>query len=157
VSEHALRIGEAAERAGVSADTLRYYERQGLLPRAARSNSGYRQYSPSIVERVRFVRNALRFGFSVKQIAAFLRSRDAGRPPCHDVRAAASRLLTEMDRHIDELIAARDEISKTIERWDQTLDVTPAGKPARLLEMIEERPRRAAKRIARRERVTRSG
>ena len=110
----ALRISEVAARVGVSADTLRYYERRGLLPKAARSRSGYRLYSEASVARIQFVRNALRFGFSLKQIAQFLTSRAAGQPPCHDVRSAGQRILAEMDRQIEELTQARAEIRKTL-------------------------------------------
>ena len=61
-----FRIGEAAAHAGVSPDTLRYYERRGALPKAARTSAGYRVYSEEAVVRVQFARNALRFGFSLK-------------------------------------------------------------------------------------------
>lgn len=131
-----MRIGEAAAFAGVSCDTLRYYERQRLLPRAPRTSSGYRDYSDAIVERVRFVRNALRFGFSIKQTASFLKSRDSGRPPCRDVRAAGERILVEMDRKIDELTTARANVQRTLVAWDHRLATTPTGTPARLLESI---------------------
>ena len=131
-----MRIGEAAACAGVSRDTLRYYERQGLLPRPPRTAGGYREYADSIVDRVRFVRNALRFGFSVKQVAGFLRSRDAGRPPCREVRAAGERILSEIDRQIQELAATRDEVQRTLVEWDLRLAQTAPGRPARLLEAI---------------------
>lgn len=131
-----MRIGEAAARTGVSCDTLRYYERQGLLPRAARTPSGYRDYTDAIVERVGFVRNALRFGFSVKQISGFLKSRESGRPPCRDVRAAAERILVDMDRRIAELTTARADIQRTLASWDQRLAATPPGGAAHLLDAI---------------------
>jgi DNA-binding transcriptional MerR regulator len=131
-----MRIGEAAARAGISRDALRYYERQGLLPRAARANNGYREYSESIVERVRFVRNAIQFGFSVKQVASFLRSRDAGRPPCRQVRTAAGQLLADLDKQIERLMASRESMRRTLEAWDVRLAATPDGSPARLLEHI---------------------
>src|SRR3954447_5937007 len=116
-----MRIGEAATRAGVSRDTLRYYEREGLLPRAPRTAAGYREYSDAAVDRVRLVRNALRVGFTVKEIGAFLRARDAGRPPCREVRAAAARLVTALDRQIDELTAARAALHDAIGKWDTRL------------------------------------
>lgn len=131
-----MRIGEAAARAGVSCDTLRYYERQGLLPRAPRTQSGYRDYSSSIVERVRFVRNALRFGFTVRQVAGFLRSRESGRPPCRQVRAAAEQILDRIDQQIADLTAARAEVEQTLAAWDQRLAAAAPGEPARLLEGI---------------------
>src|ERR1051326_5616662 len=74
-------IGEAAARAGVSRDTIRYYERRGLLPPVPRTAGGYRCYTDAAVARVLFVRNAIRFGLGVKELAGFLRARDSGRPP----------------------------------------------------------------------------
>lgn len=134
-----MRIGEAASRAGVSCDTLRYYERQGLLPRPPRTANGYRDYSAAIVEHVRFVRNALRFGFTIKQVSGFLRSRASGRPPCHQVRVAAEQILDRIDRQVAELIAARADVQRTLAEWDERLATTPAGQPARLLEAINGR------------------
>jgi MerR family transcriptional regulator, copper efflux regulator len=131
-----MRIGEAAARAGVSCDTLRYYERQGLLPRPPRTPGGYRDYTESAINRVRFVRNALRFGFAVKQVSAFVKSRDSGKPPCREVRAAAERILDEMDRRIAELTAARADVHRMLAVWDERLAATPAGTPARLLDTI---------------------
>jgi DNA-binding transcriptional MerR regulator len=131
-----FRIGEAAAHAGVSPDTLRYYERRGALPKPARTTAGYRLYSEEAVARVHFVRNALRFGFSLKQIARFAQSRDAGQPPCREVRAAAERILTEMDRQIEELQAARATVRDALVDWDRRLARTPDGAPARLLETL---------------------
>ena len=81
-------IGEAAARAGISADTIRYYERIGVLPKPPRSAAGYRRYSDAHVGRMVFVRNAARFGFPLKELAGFLKSREKGQLPCRSVRAA---------------------------------------------------------------------
>src|SRR5262245_20552936 len=105
-----FRVGQAAAIAGVSADTLRYSERKGLLPDVPRTDSGYRQYSPANIDRIRLVRSALQLGFSVKQIAGFLRARDAGRPPCHEVRRAAVSLADEMDRQIKQMVKSRSAL-----------------------------------------------
>lgn len=66
-----LRIGQVAARTGVSVHTIRYYERIGVLPKPARTNAGYRQYSESSVLRIRLVRNAVQFGFSLKWPCSF--------------------------------------------------------------------------------------
>jgi MerR family transcriptional regulator, copper efflux regulator len=134
-----LRIGQVAARAGISADTVRHYERLGVIPRAVRTPAGYREYSESALERIRFVRNAVRFGFSLKQIGRFLSARESGRMPCREVRDSAARMAVEMDRQIDEMVAARTEIQQMLREWDQKLDATPAGKPARLLETLTPR------------------
>ena len=134
-----LRIGQVAARAGISADTVRHYERLGVIPKAVRTPAGYREYSESALERIRFVRNALRFGFSLKQIGRFLGARESGRMPCRDVRDTAARMAVEMDRQIEEMMAARTAIQRMLRDWDRRLDATPAGKPARLLEMLTPR------------------
>jgi hypothetical protein len=82
------------------------------------------------------VRHAQRFGFSLREIAGFLRVREAGGKPCHDVRAAAQRMLAAIDRQIDALEETRTEMRMTLRTWDQTLARTPADRPARLLETL---------------------
>jgi DNA-binding transcriptional MerR regulator len=139
MNDRPLPIGQAAEQAGTSRDTLRYYERMGVLPKAARTAGGYRQYSASTIQRVRFVRNALRFGFSLKQIGQFLRARDSGRAPCREVRHAAAQMASEMDRQIQEMVAARAAIHEMLEEWDQRLAMAPTGSPARLLDTLTQR------------------
>ena len=133
----ALQIGELAERTGVSVDTIRHYERLGLLPKSARTDAGYRQFSPSAIDRVKLVRHALQFGFSLRDIAGFLRVRESGGTPCRDVRAAAKRIMTAVDQRIAELTAARKEMRRTLRNWDRRLARTPANRPAHLLESLD--------------------
>ena len=134
-------IGEAARRAGVSADLVRYYERVGVLPRAPRTAGGFRCYSDDTVARLLFVRNAIRFGFTSRELAGFLKARDSGRPPCQSVRAAGQRLLKEMDDHLSELHAAREAMAETLAAWDARLEQTEGGTPAHLLAMVPDTPR----------------
>ena len=129
-------IGQVAQQSGVSTDTIRYYERIGLLPKAARSPSGYREYGESTAGRVRLIQNALRFGFSLKQVGAFLGVRQAGGAPCKNVRAAGAKLLEAMECKIVELMATRDSMVETIRQWDELLTATPEGQPAHLLEAL---------------------
>jgi DNA-binding transcriptional MerR regulator len=129
-------IGEAAARAGVSADTVRYYERQGVLPPPLRTAAGYRLYSNDVVDRIRLVKNAVGFGFAVKELAAFLKACDAGHPPCHKVRHAGGALLAEMDRRLAQMTTARDQMRGVLESWDRALERTPPDTPARLLASI---------------------
>ena len=136
-------IGEAARRAGISPDLIRYYERVGLLPKAPRTAGGFRYYSDDTVARLLFVRNAIRFGFTSKELAGFLKSRDDGRPPCQSVRAAGQRLLTEMDGQLARLQVARASMAETLAAWDARLARTPSGTPAHLLTIIPDGPRTA--------------
>jgi DNA-binding transcriptional MerR regulator len=135
-----LTIGKVARQAGVTADTIRYYERLGLVPKPARTAAGYRQYPPGVVRRLAIVRNAQRLGFSLKEIAGFMRIRDAGGKPCHDVRAGAQRILDAVDRQISTLMRARRDIRRTLRTWDRKLAATPAGERAYLLEPFSRRP-----------------
>ena len=134
--EHTFTIVEAAARSGVSVDTIRFYERVGVLPKPPRSAGGYRRYTDASIARVAFVRSAARFGFPLKDLAAFLRARDQGRPPCRAVKAAGDRLLTEMDRRISELSRARNDLARTLADWDRRLSSARPGAPARLLESL---------------------
>lgn len=131
-----LTIGKVAQQAGVSVDTIRYYERVGLLAAPARTPAGYRTYSPAVVNRLALVRNAQRFGFPLRTIAGFLRVRESGGKPCHDVRAAAERMLEAVDRQIADLKTARRQMRATLRSWDALLARTPADRPAHLLERL---------------------
>jgi DNA-binding transcriptional MerR regulator len=131
-----LTIGAVARLAGVTPDTIRYYERLGLIPRPLRTPAGYRQYGKGIVDRLTVIRNAQRFGFSLKELAAFLHIRDSGGTPCHQVRAAGQRILEAADQQITALVRARREMRRTLRAWDQRLAATPANQQARLLEQL---------------------
>jgi DNA-binding transcriptional MerR regulator len=131
-----LKIGEVAARVGVSRDTLRYYEKIGLLPRAVRTPSGYRQYSEAAVERVRLVRMAVRFGFSLAELATFLRVRDRGGAPCRTVRGAGERILATVEQQIADLSAMRDTVRDTLRLWDERLSSVPEGTAAGLLDSL---------------------
>lgn len=129
-----LTIGKVAELASVTPDTIRYYERLGLVPKPTRTPAGYRQYPAAVVKRLAVVRSAQRFGFSLRDIGGFLRVREAGGIPCRDVRAAAQRMLDAMDRQISTMIEARKAMQHTVQTWDRKLARTPPDRPARLLE-----------------------
>src|ERR1019366_7113317 len=113
-----LSIGKVAAISGTTADTIRYYERQGLLPKPTRTPGGYRQYPEGVLNRLSLIRNAQRFGFSLAEIAGFLQTRGAGGRPCEDVRAAAQRMLNAVDEQIVELVATRRRMHQTLRSWD---------------------------------------
>jgi DNA-binding transcriptional MerR regulator len=136
MAESFMRIGEVAERAGVSADSVRHYERLGLLPAAARTDGGYRLFGPAAVERVQLIRSAVRVGFSLRQLAAFLSERQAGGAPCRKVRDAAERILAGVDAQIVELKATKGALTAMVRDWDERLARTPPNQPARLLDAM---------------------
>jgi DNA-binding transcriptional MerR regulator len=131
-----LRSGEVARLAGVSTDTLRHYERKGVLAAPRRSPNGYREYSAEALERVRLVRRALSVGFTLDELARILKQRDSGRVPCRAVRDLAALKLAEIEERLTEMAAVREELRKTIKDWDRRLSGTAEGRQARLLEAL---------------------
>jgi len=132
-----LTIGKVAALTGVTPDTIRYYERLGLLQKPARTTSNYRVYPKEVVNRLRLVRNAQRFGFSLREISGFVRTRDAGRRPCEDVRGAAQRMLASVEQQITDLVSTRTRMKAVLRDWDETLARTPQGQQARLLDTLD--------------------
>ena len=131
-----LRSGELARAAGVSTDTLRHYERKGVLAKPRRDANGYRAYGPESVGRVRLVRRALSVGFTLDELARILKERETGRAPCRKVRELAAAKLAEIEERLGEMEAVRDELRATLKDWDRRLARAQAGAPARLLEAL---------------------
>jgi MerR family transcriptional regulator, mercuric resistance operon regulatory protein len=102
-----LKSGDVARLAGLSADTLRHYEKRGLLPKALRTEGGYRLYPPETLDRLRTIQSALRVGFKLSELADFLKERSAGGAPCKRVAEVASHKLEALDGQIADLIALR--------------------------------------------------
>lgn len=128
-----MRTSEAAREAGVSADTIRLYERRGLVPRPRRSDAGYRQYPPETVSRVRLVRRALAIGFTLEELRVILAARDRGEAPCRAVRALAAEKLEALEGEIEELASLRDRMRRVLGDWDARMRRMPRGQPAGLL------------------------
>ena len=130
-----LRIGALATLTGTSADSIRHYERLGLLPLAVRTDGGYRMYPPAAEDRVRLIRGAVRAGFSLSDLGAFLDQRDIGGTPCRKVRAAADVILQGIDRQISELQETRENLEAMLRDWDARLAMA-GDQPARLLDAL---------------------
>lgn len=109
-----LTIGEVAERAKVHIETLRYYERRGLVARPPRSVSNYRLYPPDAVRRVRFIKRAQELGFSLKEIQELLSLRAAPEAECGEIRAHAEAKIKDIDEKIGSLIAMKGALSKLV-------------------------------------------
>ena len=103
-----LRIGQVAERAGVRVDTVRYYERRGLLPRAARRQSGYRAFDDGAVERIRFIKRAQELGFALGEIEELLRLHREADARCADVRDMGQEKIADIEQRIADLERMRE-------------------------------------------------
>lgn len=93
-----MQIGEVAKRAGVSIDTLRYYEKLKLLPRPTRSSGGFRLFAPEHIERVRFIKQAQELGFSLHEIKGLLAT--GGAEECRTVRDLLKCKLSDLDKRL---------------------------------------------------------
>jgi DNA-binding transcriptional MerR regulator len=129
-----------ARAAGVSTDTLRHYEKKGLLRRPSRTPGGYRRYSPDTVQRVQLIQRALDIGFSLNDLARILQQRDQGVPPCKNVRDVVKDRLADLEDRLRDLAALRLELQQIVAEWDGRLSTTPDGQFARLLETLGSRP-----------------
>ena len=130
---------EVARATGVSTDTLRHYERRGLLPGVTRTAAGYRRYAAATVERVLTIQRALVMGFSLADLARLLGARDRGGAPCRRVRALAGERLESLNRRIAELVTLRDELDALVADWDRRLANIGNGECAHLLETLGSR------------------
>src|SRR6516225_9835925 len=106
-----MKIGEVAERSGVPAKTIRFWEDQRLLPAPARTPASYRAYDPAVLERLAFIRHAQAAGLTLEHIRQVLDIRDEGQPPCVHVADLIARRLAEVEARLAELARARDQLA----------------------------------------------
>ena len=109
-----LKRGELAARAGVNIETLRFYERKGLLPKPPRGTSNYRQYPVDAVRRVRLIKRAQDLGFSLKEIDELLTLRAKPRARCADVQERAEAKIAEIEEKIRSLRSMKKALVKLV-------------------------------------------
>ncbi len=114
-----MRIGELAKTARVTPDTIRYYEREGLLPPPERTPSGYRDYGPGVMEDLLFIKKGQALGLNLSDVREVLEISSGGKPPCEHVRATVSARLVEVEERLRELRALRATLRETLERLDR--------------------------------------
>ena len=119
-----LRIGEVAARSGVSLDTLRYYERRRLLPRAPRTEGGFRLFPPETIERVRFIKQAQELGFSLDEIGELMTT--GGEAECRRVRDLLRVKLTELDGRLKAMRRFRRLLASHLEACERELKLRGA-------------------------------
>jgi DNA-binding transcriptional MerR regulator len=115
-TEDVLSIKQVADRAGVRPDTVRYYERAGLLPAPARTVGDHRRYNDTTVDRLLFIRGAQRLGLRLAEIAELLALRETGECPCEPAATLLRQRLAQIDEEINRLTVLREELQRFVER-----------------------------------------
>ena len=131
MSGRTMRIGELATASGLTRDALRYYERQGLLPRSRRTTGNFREYDGSAVDRVRFIKQAQSHGLSLREIRDLVSHQsDAGRTRCRHVRNLLAHKLEQLDARRRELDAFCTTLQQYLALCDRALEArTPVECP----------------------------
>lgn len=139
-----FRSGALAKVSGVSPDTIRHYERIGVLPRASRTTSGYRVYPASALERVLVVQRALRIGFTLAELAEVLKARDAGGAPCRRVYQLAQDKLKGIEADIEALKRTRRYVKKVLCDREQRIESAGSEEKSHLLYSLTDAVRKAS-------------
>jgi MerR family transcriptional regulator, copper efflux regulator len=118
-----LRIGDVSKQSGVGIEALRFYEKQGLLNHATRTQSGYRLYGTEVLERLEFIKRAQVLGFSLAEIAHIIKEKEAGKSPCFEVREIVRSRLQELDERMKEMRRYRKELAAALVEWDEAKEM----------------------------------
>lgn len=110
----ALTIGQVARQADVGVETVRFYERRGLLEEPPRKPSGYRQYGAEVVDRIRFIKRAKELGFTLNEINELLQLRLDPQGNCDEVRRRAEQKIVDIESKLKQLRAMKRAVSKLV-------------------------------------------
>ena len=135
-SKEYLLSGELARLSGVSPDTIRFYERKGLIVRPQRSQSGYRKFPIETLARVRMIRSALAVGFTIAELSHIFQIRDRGGNPCHKVQQLAKAKLKQIELQMNVLRRAKKDLQGCVEEWEHVLANSGSETRALLLERL---------------------
>ena len=110
----AMTIGEVAKRAGIGIETVRFYERRGLIENPPRTESGYRQYPEDVVSRIRFIKRSKELGFSLKEITELLSLRLDPETTCGDIKKRAEAKIADIEERIRSLRNMKKALTKLV-------------------------------------------
>jgi DNA-binding transcriptional MerR regulator len=119
VADAGLTIGKVAARSGVGARAIRFYERVGVLPAAARAGNRYRVYGADAVDVVRFIKQAQGLGLTLDEIREIVSIRQGGHPPCQHVQRLLREKVVEPDRKLNGIVRLRRRIRRSLAAWDR--------------------------------------
>lgn len=114
-----MKTGQVAKEAGVNVQTLRYYERRGLLPEPPRRDSGYRAYGPNSIALLRFIKRAQEVGFTLSEVEMLLHLAQGGPADCEAVKELAHQKVLDLDRRMESLHAMRVSLERLVETCDR--------------------------------------
>ncbi len=113
-----FQIGEITKKTGTSVDTVRYYERLGILDKPARSGGGFRLYAPETIEKLRFIKKAQDFGLTLKEIKDIMQCSKQGVKPCCDlVRGLFTKKIQDFESKIKELKGMKKNLEMLLSDW----------------------------------------
>jgi MerR family transcriptional regulator, copper efflux regulator len=117
-----IKIGEVSKLSGIGIETLRFYEKSGLLDRPHRTGSGYRLYDSEVLERLAFIKRAQVLGFSLDEIKRIIAEKRAGQSPCAEVREIVRQRLVELDERLAQMRRYRKELAQALGEWEKAGD-----------------------------------
>jgi DNA-binding transcriptional MerR regulator len=127
---HSARIGQAAGETGVSIDTIRFYEKQGLLRRSPRTEGGFRLFGRDEIETLKFIRKAQKLGFSLGEIRELLILRAEHVPACSHVKELLEQKVSDVEQKIDELQDLRRSLTRALRKCKRGLKTAAPGHEA---------------------------
>lgn len=128
---------ELAKNVGINASVIRYYTRIGLLSPQRNPNNGYREYAPSDIDRVRFIRKSKWLGFTLKDVRTILARSDAGHSPCQEVRRIILNRIEENRLRLLRLQDIQDRMEAAVESWQKVADAPPGNRVCKLIDSLE--------------------
>jgi DNA-binding transcriptional MerR regulator len=138
MTDHPLQIGDVATAAGVSVDTVRFYERERLLPSVGRTQGGFRLFGPEAVDRIRFIKQAQELGFALDEIRTMLRA--DGSAECRHVHGLLKTKLAEVDERIGRMRAFRRQLATYLAECEHTLEREGETADCPVVDEIAHRP-----------------
>jgi MerR family transcriptional regulator, copper efflux regulator len=114
-----LKIGEVSKLSGVGIEALRFYEKSGLLEKPGRTESGYRVFDESVLERLSFIKKAQVLGFTLDEIRELIAHKRRGENPCGEVRSIVKGRLDELNERIAQMTQYRDELAAALKQWEK--------------------------------------
>ena len=120
MTQSGIQIGDLAKRAGVTVDTVRFYERRKLLPSAPRTGGGFRLFAPEVVERIRFIKEAQELGFSLDEIKGLLAT--GGAEECRRVRDLLKTRIHDLDTRMKAMKAFRRTLTRHLSACERELN-----------------------------------